>query len=353
MVTRTMMKGNEAIGEGALRAGCRFYFGYPITPQNELLEYMARKLPAAGGCFLQSESELAGASMLYGAVAAGKRAMTSSSSPGISLMQETISYLASAELPAVIVNITRGSPGLGRITPAQSDYNQATKGGGHGDYNILVFAPSSVQEMLDLTILAFELGDRYRIPAMILGDGIVGQMMESVTLPDPIKSLPSKPWAVGGCSGRGRNLVISAPFTDGELIGLNQRLQAKYSLIRQQEQRVELICMEDAEYIMVAFGIVSRLAHSAVESLREQGYRVGMIRPVTLWPFPEEVFQKYANARGYLVVEMNEGQMLLDVKLALNGRAPVKHFGQGGGWVPSPQSIEREMLAWIEEVQKL
>lgn len=278
--------------------------------------------------------------------------MTSSSSPGISLMQETISYLASAELPAVIVNITRGSPGLGRITPAQSDYNQATKGGGHGDYNILVFAPSSVQEMMDLTILAFELGDYYRIPAMILGDGIVGQMMESVILPDPIKDLPPKPWAVGGCSGRERNLVISAPFTDEELIQLNQRLQEKYRLICKQEQRVELVCMDDAEYILVAFGIVSRLAHSAVESLREQGYRVGMIRPVTLWPFPEEVFQQYNSARGYLVVEMNEGQMLLDVKLALNGRAPVKHFGQGGGWVPSPQSIEAEMLAWIEEVHK-
>jgi 2-oxoglutarate/2-oxoacid ferredoxin oxidoreductase subunit alpha len=345
-----MMKGNEAIGEGALRAGCRFYFGYPITPQNELLEYMARKLPAVSGCFLQSESELAGASMLYGAAAAGKRVMTSSSSPGISLMQETISYLASAELPAVIVNITRGSPGLGRITPAQSDYNQATKGGGHGDYNILVFAPSSVQEMMDLTILAFELADHYRIPAMILGDGIVGQMMESLTLRDPLKELPPKPWAVGGCSGRRRNLVISAPFTDEELILLNERLQEKYSLIRKQEQRFELVCMEDADYIVVAFGIVSRLAHSAVESLRQQGYRVGMIRPVTLWPFPEEILQQYGSARGYLVVEMNEGQMLLDVKLALNGRAPVKHFGRGGGWLPSPQSIEEEMLKWIEEV---
>lgn len=346
------MKGNEAIGEGAIRAGCRFYFGYPITPQNELLEYMARKLPEVGGCFLQSESELAGASMLYGAAAAGKRVMTSSSSPGISLMQETISYLASAELPAVIVNITRGSPGLGRITPAQSDYNQATKGGGHGDYNILVFAPASVQEMIDLTMLAFELADEYRIPAMILGDGIVGQMMGSVTLPEPADKQPDKPWAAGGSEERRRNLVISAPFTDEELIQLNVRLQGKYRLIESREQRAELVAMDDAEYVLVAFGIVSRLAYSALESLREKGHKVGMIRPVTLWPFPEKYFQRHPSVKGFLVVEMNEGQMLLDVKLTINGRAPVKHFGRGGGWVPSPQSIEEELLKWMKEVEK-
>ncbi len=347
-----MMKGNEAIGEAAIRAGCRFYFGYPITPQNELLEYMARKLPEVGGCFLQSESELAGASMLYGAAAAGKRVMTSSSSPGISLMQETVSYLASAELPAVIVNISRGSPGLGRITPAQSDYNQATKGGGHGDYNILVFAPASVQEMMDLTMLAYELSDQYRIPAMILGDGIVGQMMESVVLPEPVETIPEKGWAACGCQGRERNLVISAPFTDEDLIDLNRRLQEKYRVIIEREQRAEMIHTEDAEFIFVAFGIVSRLAHSVVDSLREKGCKVGMIRPQTLWPFPDDAFNRIPRAKGVLVVEMNEGQMLIDVRLALNGRVPVRHYGRGGGWVPSPDSIEAEMLKLMEEVEK-
>lgn len=344
---RTMMKGNEAIGEAAIRSGCRFYFGYPITPQNELLEYMANKLPAVGGCFLQSESELAGASMLYGVAATGKRVMTSSSSPGISLMQETISYLASTELPALIVNITRGGPGLGRITPAQSDYNQATRGGGHGDYNVLVFAPSSVQEMVDLTVLAFELGDRYRIPAMILGDGIVGQMMETVVLPEPVKELPPKPWAATGCKGRERNLIISAPFTNEELVELNVRLQAKYRAIEVSEQRAECVLMDDAEYAVAAFGIVSRLTLAALDGLREKGHKVGMIRPVTLWPFPEKFFRSFPAVRSYLVVEMNEGQMVRDVRLAVNGAAPVRFFGRGGGYVPSPAAIEAQALKMI------
>ena len=345
---RTMMKGNEAIGEAALRAGCRYYFGYPITPQNELLEYMANKLPAIGGCFLQSESELAGVSMLYGVAAAGKRVMTSSSSPGISLMQETISYLASAELPALIVNISRGGPGLGRITPAQSDYNQATKGGGHGDYNILVLAPAYVQEMLDLTMLAFDLADKYRIPAMILGDGIVGQMMETVTLPAAVSALPPKAWATTGCEGRERNLVISAPFTNEELIDLNVRLQEKYRHIKAAEARVETVMMDDAEYAVVAFGIAARLALAAVDSLRAKGLKVGLIRPITLWPFPDKTFGRFPQVKSYLAVEMNEGQMVLDVRLAVNGRAPVAFFGRGGGFVPSPATIEAEVLKMVD-----
>jgi len=345
---RVLMKGNEAIGEAAIRAGCRFYFGYPITPQNELLEYMASHLPAAGGVFLQSESELAGISMLYGAAAAGKRAMVSSSSPGISLMQEGISYLASAELPALIVNISRGGPGLGRIAPAQSDYLQATKGGGHGDYNILVLAPASVQEMADLTVLAFELADAYRVPAMVLGDGIVGQMMEPVALPPPVTELPPKPWAATGCEGRPRNLILSAPYTDAELVELNRRLQRKYAAIRAREQRAECVLMDDAELGIVAFGIAARLALAAADNLRERGYRVGVIRPVTLWPFPETAFRAYPAVRAYLTVEMNEGQMVQDVRLAVNGAVPVHFLGQGGGYVPPVDAIEEQALAILE-----
>ncbi len=347
------MKGNEAIGEAAIRAGCRLYFGYPITPQNELLEYMAAHLPEAGGVFLQSESELAGISMLYGAVAAGKRAMISSSSPGISLMQEGLSFLASAELPGVIVNITRGGPGLGRITPAQSDYLQATKGGGHGDYNLIVLAPSSVQEMADLTTLAFELADKYRNPAMLLGDGIIGQMMETVTLPPAMDQGESKPWAATGCEGRERNLILSAPYTDQELMELNMRLQAKYARIKAAEQRAECEQMEDAEYGIVAFGISARLALAAVDDLRADGVKVGLIRPITLWPFPENAFRAYPKVRGYLVVEMNEGQMVQDVRLTVsdmvNGRVPgaaptIRFLGHGGGYVPTATEIRERVM---------
>jgi len=346
---KTMMKGNEAIGEAALRAGCRYYFGYPITPQNELLEHMANNLPKHDGVFLQSESELAGASMLYGVAATGKRVMTSSSSPGISLMQETISYLASAELPALIVNITRGGPGLGRITPAQSDYFQAVKGGGHGDYNLIVFAPASVQEMMDLTMLAFELGDKYRTPTMILGDGIIGQMMESVTLAEPVEIKQKKPWTVGRRKDRDyRNLVISAPFTNEEMVELNVRLQEKYREIEANEQRVECYRMDDAEFAIVAFGIVSRLSLAAVDSMRNKGYRVGLIRPITLWPFPEKAFASYPQVKGYLTVEMNEGQMVEDVRLAVNGAVPVHFYGRGGGFTPAPKQIEEKVAGIME-----
>ncbi len=347
---RVLMKGNEAIAEAAISAGVRYYFGYPITPQNELLEYMSRRLPEVDGCFLQSESELAAVSMVYGAVSAGKRAMTSSSSPGISLMQEGISYLASAELPAFIVNISRGGPGLGRITPAQSDYTQATRGGGHGDYRILVFAPASVQEMADLTILAIELGEKYRIPTMLLGDSIVGQGMEAVRLEAPRMNETEKKWAATGAFERERNLVLSAPFTDAELIDLNRKLQAKYAEIIEKETRYEEHYVEEAEIVVVAFGIVSRFAIEAIENLREEGFRVGLIRPITLWPFPETQIQKLARkVNSFLVVEMNEGQMLQDVKLAVEGNVPVHFFGEGGGFITGPYEIESQLRTLLKE----
>lgn len=346
MTGKILMKGNEVIGEAAIRAGCRYYFGYPITPQNEILEYMAINLPKCNGVFVQSESELAGISMVYGAAASGKRAMTSSSSPGISLMQEGISYMASAELPAVIVNITRGGPGLGRITPAQSDYFQATKGGGHGDYHILVFAPASVQEMADLTSLAFELADKYRMPAMILGDGIIGQMMEPVALKKPInlQDLSPKPWAAIGTKDGKRHLVLSAPFTDEKLVALNEKLSKKYKEIAEKEICFEDYMTEDSDIIIVAFGIVSRFSKEAIENLRMEGYKVGLIRPITLYPFPSKIIREKAEkVKAFLTVEMNEGQMIEDVKLAVNGKATVGFLGGGGGKITLPSDIENKI----------
>ncbi|MEW6082222.1 MAG: 3-methyl-2-oxobutanoate dehydrogenase subunit VorB [Bacillota bacterium] len=349
---RTMMKGNEALAEGALRGGCRFYFGYPITPQNELLEYMAVHLPRCGGVFLQTESELAAISMVYGVASTGRRAMTSSSSPGISLMQEGISYLASAELPCLIVNITRGSPGLGRITPAQSDYFQAVKGGGHGDYRLIVLAPVGVQEMADFACEAFELAERYRAPVMILGDGIVGQMMEPVRLPCPVDpgETPVARWAVGEWSRprARRNLVLSAPLTDPELRQMNLDLQEKYHRIAQAETRYEAYRTEDAEMVIVAFGIAARLSMEAVDSLRDQGVRAGLLRPITLWPFPSRALEDLSGrVLGFLVVEMNEGQMVEDVCACSLGRAPVGFLGGGGGFVPTPAQIAKRALSML------
>lgn len=347
---RVLMKGNEAIAEAAIQAGVRFYFGYPITPQNELLEYMGRRLPEVGGVFLQSESELAAVSMVYGAVSAGKRAMTSSSSPGISLMQEGFSYLASAELPAFVVNISRGGPGLGRITPAQSDYTQATRGGGHGDYRFLVFAPASVQEMADLTTLAIELADQYRIPAMLLGDSIVGQGMEPVVMKKTEPKSVEKEWAATGDEGRSRNRVLSAPFSDAELIALNRKLQEKYAVIKEREIRYEEMYVEDASLLIVAFGIVSRFALEAIENLREEGHRIGLLRPITLWPFPEEAIRNLSRkVDSILVVEMNEGQMVQDVRLAVEGRVPVHFFGEGGGFITGPPEIEAFLRTLLSE----
>ncbi len=346
MAKRILIKGNEAIGEAALRSGCRYYFGYPITPQSELLEYMAVNLPKRGGVFVQSESELAGVSMLYGASAVGRRAMTSSSSPGISLMQECISYLASAELPAVIVNISRGGPGLGRITPAQSDYFQAVKGGGHGDYNMIVLTPASVQEMAECTSLAFTLADRYRTPVMILGDAFVGQMMEAIdpAALEPLEEEKEKPWAARGAARGKQNLILSAPFTNEELVVLNRKLQDKYRLIEEKESRWEPYRADDAEIVLVAFGIVSRFCKAAVDMLRRDGLKVGLLRPITVFPFPSGAIRKLAGrARAFLDIEMNEGQMLQDVKLAVNGAVPVDFFGGGGGVYTTPREIAAEI----------
>jgi 2-oxoglutarate ferredoxin oxidoreductase subunit alpha len=328
------MKGNEAFGEGAIRAGCRFFFGYPITPQSELPHYLAWRLPEVGGLYLQAESEIAAINMVYGAAAAGVRVMTSSSSPGISLMMEGISYIACAELPCVIVNIMRGGPGLGNIAPSQADYFQAVKGGGHGDYRLLVLAPASVQEVLDLVGLAFDLADKYRNPVMVVGDGILGQMMEAVELgPAPEVKLPPKPWATTGTAGRKtRNIINSLYIEPEELEKVNLRLQAKYRQMAEEEKRWEDYRMEDAELVLAAFGMVARIAKAVVDRLRAEGIPAGLVRPITLYPFPDGAFERAAGkARAFLTVEMNAGQMVEDVRLAVCGRRPVHFYGRTGG----------------------
>ncbi|MCL6581463.1 MAG: 3-methyl-2-oxobutanoate dehydrogenase subunit VorB, partial [Firmicutes bacterium] len=339
------MKGNEALAEAAVRAGCRFFFGYPITPQNEIPEYMSWRLPEVGGQFIQAESELAAINMLYGAGGAGARAMTSSSSPGVSLKQEGISYMAAAEVPGVIVNMVRGGPGLGGIQPAQSDYYQATRGGGHGDYRTIVFGPSTVQEMVDVMRRAFELADKYRTPVVVLGDGMLGQMMEPVTLPDPVDpaSLPVKPWATTGTRGRRPPNVINSLYLDPEKCEqLNRKLEAKYREIAAKEQTAEL-AWPDAEYFVAAYGTTARICRAAVNEVRERGWAVGLLRPVTLWPFPVDTFEKViGRAKGFLTVEMSLGQMVDDVRLAVNGRAPVYFFGRWGGMLPSVDEVVAE-----------
>jgi len=343
---KLLLSGNEALGEGAVRGGCRFFFGYPITPQGELFEYLAHRLPEVGGTFLQSESEIAAINMVYGAAAAGKRAMTASSSTGISLMQEGISFLAATQLPCLIVNIMRAGPGLGRVRPSQADYSQATKGGGHGDYHMIVLAPASAQEMANLGFEALSLADKHRTPVMILGDGMLGQTMEPVALPEPIdpNQLPPKPWAITGAKGRERNLVLAAPYTDDELIALNSELEKKYASIQEQEARWESKFLDDAVVVVVAFGSSARMSEDAVLKARDEGLKVGLIRPITLWPFPEQAFATLQSIQAFLVVEMNNGQMLEDVRLATQGDIPVYHFGHGGGWVPSTQDIYQKIV---------
>ena len=339
------MTGNEAIAEGAVQAGCTFYAGYPITPQNELTAYMSRRLPEVGATFIQSESELAAINMVFGASAAGARAMTSSSSPGMSLKQEGISYIAGAELPAVIVNIMRGGPGLGNIWPAQSDYFQATRGGGHGDYHSIVLAPSSVQEAYELMFLAFDLADKYRTPAIILGDGMLGQMMEPLELKTQDSKLKEykKPWALTGSRGRRANIVKSFYMVEGDLERFNLTLQRKYKLIQQEEERYESLFLDDARVILVAYGTMARIAKSAVNNLRKKGKKAGLIRPITLWPFPQKAFTRHLRPNiKYLVVEMSYGQMLEDVKLAVNGKAKVEFLGRAGGGVPTQEDIEKK-----------
>ena len=344
------MCGNDACGEGAVLAGCRFYAGYPITPQNELTAYMSKRMLEIGGVFIQAESELAAINMVFGAAAAGARAMTSSSSPGISLKQEGISYLVGCELPAVIVNIQRGGPGLGNIAPSQADYFQAVKGGGHGDYNMIVLAPASVQELLDYTRLAVELADKYRNPAFILADGLLGQMMEPVQIP-PIAHSPQtidKPWALTGCAGRKPNIIKSLILAEGALEAHNIKLQEKFRKMREAETRAESFHLKDSDMILVAYGSVARMAKAAMETARAKGLKVGMIRPITLWPFPEKLIGETADrTKKFLVVEMSAGQMVEDVRLAVNGRARVEFYGRMGGGIPSEDEIFQRIEAFV------
>ena len=342
-----LMKGNEAIAEAAIVAGCRYYFGYPITPQNELIEYMAWRMPEVDGVCLQAESEIAAINMVFGAAAAGARAMTSSSSPGISLKQEGISYLACAELPCLIVNIMRAGPGLGGITPAQGDYFQATRGGGHGDYRTIVLAPNSVQESFDMTIRAFELADRYRIPVLLLGDGALGQMMEKVDERPYQPEMIPKPWATTGLRGRKQNNIVKTLIlTPEELEDHNQKLQNKYRTIAGLEVLWEESHTGEAELVLVAYGIMSRIAQSAMELARTKGFKVGMLRPRTLWPFPGKALKEVAKrAKAFLVLELSAGQMLEDVLLSVEHTRPVHFYGRMGGMVPEVREVLGEIMA--------
>jgi 2-oxoglutarate ferredoxin oxidoreductase subunit alpha len=340
------MRGNEVIAEAAIQAGCRFYAGYPITPQNEIPEYMSWRMPEVDGVFIQAESELAAINMVYGASAAGMRAMTSSSSPGISLKQETISYLAGAELPALIVNIQRGGPGLGNISGSQADYFQAVKGGGHGDYKLLVYAPYNLQEMWDLTVLAFDKADEYRNPVMILGDGVIGQMMEPF-YPKPYMrpELPEKDWVLDGCKGREPRVIKSLYMGEGELEMRNNILQKKYRMMKDKEVSFESYYTEDSEIIIVAFGIAARIALSSVRKLRREGFKVGLFRPITLFPFPEkELFMLSRESRRFITIEMNAGQMVEDVRLSVNGISEVLFYGKPGGTIITPEEVQEKIL---------
>lgn len=344
-----LMKGNEAIAHAAIRCGCDGYFGYPITPQSEIMETLMELEPwnTTGMVVLQAESETASINMVYGAAGCGKKAMTSSSSPGVSLMQEGISYLAGAELPCVIVNVMRGGPGLGTIQPSQADYFQTVKGGGHGDYKMITLAPSSVQEMADHTVLAFDLAFKYRVTAMVLADGIIGQMMEKVILPPfqprmtEAEIIEKCPWAtLGKPANRKPNIITSLALLAEEMEEINIRLQGRYREIEKAEVRYEKIQCEDAEYLIVAFGIMARVCQKAIELARAEGIKVGLLRPITLYPFPTEIIREYAGkTKGMLTVEMNAGQMVEDVRLACNGIVPVEHYGRLGGIVPSPDEV--------------
>ncbi|MCS7233838.1 MAG: 3-methyl-2-oxobutanoate dehydrogenase subunit VorB [Synergistetes bacterium] len=342
MAEKLLMKGNEVLAEAAVRAGCRFFFGYPITPQNEIPEYMSWRLPEVGGVYLQAESEVAAINMVFGAAGAGARVLTSSSGPGISLMQEGISYIAAAELPCVIINVARGGPGLGGILPAQSDYFQATKGGGHGDYHLIVLAPHDLQEAFDLTVLAFELADKYRNPVMIYVDGFLGQMMEPVEIRDPVdlSNIPPKPWAITGAKGRKRNLIKTL-YLEGEMLEAhNFKLKKKYEEIAQNEVRYELYMMEDAEIAISAYGISARISKTAVKILREKGIKIGIIRPITLFPFPYNVYESFSDKLKYvLVVEMSMGQFVYDVDYGLKRKVPVDLLSHAGGIAPTYEEI--------------
>ena len=343
-MAKVLMTGNAAIGEAAIRAGCSCYFGYPITPQNELTEYMATNLSRRKGCsFIQAESEIAAINMVYGASLVGARAMTSSSSPGISLKQEGISYLAACELPAVIVNMSRGGPGLGSIVAAQSDYFQATRGGGHGDYRTIVLGPSSVQELADLTHKAFELSDKYKIPVVILGDGILGQMMEPVEFKyEAPKEIPVRSDSLRGAKGRPSRYIKTFTSNPAELEEINWSLFRRYELIKKEETAFDTFLTEDADLVVVAFGIAARIAKGAIRTVQASGLKVGLFRPITLWPFPSEAVRELAKkVKYFLVFEMNMGQMIEDVQLALEGRGEVSFYGRPGGVIPTPSEVSR------------
>ena len=350
MAERVLMKGNEAIAEAAIRAGCRHYFGYPITPQTEIAAYMAKKMPKIGGVFLQAESEIASINMVYGAAAAGVRVMTSSSSPGISLKSEGLSYIAGSDVPALVVNVQRGGPGLGGIQPSQSDYFQATKGGGHGDYRMIVLAPASVQEMASLTIKGFNLADKYLMTSMILADGTIGQMMEPISFEDAEIETYEKPWALTGTEGkRKHNIVNSLYLKPDELEVKNFERYERYKVVEENEAMWEEYMMEDAEYCVVAFGIASRVAKNAVAAARKEGIKVGLIRPITLWPFPKKALAAAADkVKGFISVELNMGQMIEDIRLATGCKKPVGLCNRCGGMIPSPD----EVLESIRKAQK-
>jgi 2-oxoglutarate ferredoxin oxidoreductase subunit alpha len=345
-----LAKGNEAIAMAAIDAGCLLYFGYPITPQNDIPEYLSKHLPALGGEFIQAESEIASINLLLGASATGARAMTSSSSPGISLMQEGISYMAGSELPAVIINISRSGPGLGGISPSQGDYFQSTRGGGHGDYRMIVLAPSTVQEMYDLTFLAFDLAEKYRNPAMILGDALIGQMKEPLHRKKAERmNLPPKTWALTGAEGRKPNLLKSLYLQDGALSEHNWKLFQKYETMKKEEVRFETFRTEDARLIITAFGSIARISRTSVELAREEGIKVGLFRPITLFPFPEEAVRHLSRGvKRFLTVELNTGQMVEDVRLSVERDADVSFYGRPPGSLPTPEDILKEIKKYYK-----
>ena len=352
----TLMKGSEAIAEAAIRAGARFFFGYPITPQTEIPEYMSARMPEVGGCFLQAESEVAAINMVYGAASTGERVITSSSSPGVSLKQEGISYCAGAQLPCVILNVMRGGPGLGSIQASQGDYNQAVKGGGNGDYHLITYAPSSIQEAIDIFSFAFDKAEKYRVPVLFLADGIMAQMMEPVEMPEMVEfkvDPEKKPWAATGWKpgdDPAKRAVINSLYINTEELTVhNNELQATYREIEKNEVMYEAYLCEDADYVITAFGTVARIAKSAINELREKGIKVGLFRPITVWPFPyKELAEASKNAKALLDVEANEGQMLQDVKLAINGAKPVEYFGHCGSLMPTTDEIVAKILEMKE-----
>jgi len=357
-MAKVLMKGCEAIGEAAVRAGCRFFFGYPITPQSEVPEYLSKRLPEVGGTFVQAESEVAASNMLYGAAGVGVRVLTTSSSPGISLMSEALSYIACSELPVVLVNIVRSGPGLGGILPAQSDYFQATKGGGHGDYRLIVLGPATVQEAVEHIILAFDLADQYRNPVMVMGDGMTGQMMEPVDfgdypVPGPDYQEPEKPWALTGTDSRGRshrNIINSLYLDPVECNAINVKLKQKYDEVVKNEQRWdEGYTDEQLDVLVVSYGTMSRICRTAVDRLRQKGRRLSLLRPISLFPFPRQAVRRAAErAKKVISIEMSMGQMVEDVELAVGGAKPVEFFGLAGGLVPSLEQVEEALEKLIE-----